>query len=772
MGEYWTNKDSYRDVILNKLFATEEGLEKFKELGLDLQLKIIDYYEDEFKSIKLREACLDTGLTKLSENPENLDRKALLAKKIELVTTLLNEPNSERDQRLEKIFLETGFDLEDAKQYKPLFLTESYQNMRLERTATHGAGALFNVFLNDKSNLSETRQAITWLLKKQDELPPSILKEFDKFNLKPDQLRELFAGIKPLRQAVTQEIFASPKGFFNNKPEFDNLLQDLFGDSLKEETVNNPQTINRNKLKKLVWHALTKVFELDDKVKKLNIINRLLEQFLETPNMEVEDLVQVLLSSYGVVGVKLAQILSSQKEIQEALPLLYDKLANLKDSNEPISLSELKQAIETNPNLKNKNVEVIKLLGSASIKCVYLIKVDGKEMVLKVRRRTADKALANEIVDFNYLVKELAPIFNELFNIANIPQYGDRIFADIEEEVRLKTEIENERKMLRTVAGYNKLNKTNQKNHFKENKNSEKKQAKVIFTVPLPNSSLSNDIVMCESISGGKSFKAIKEERDSLKKELESINNPDPEKIQELSRLNQEIDFLETEISKFFIYSLDKFIHADLHDGNVFINKTKDGDYQIGIIDIGLAQEVDLDENGSWLSQKCKNLLTDPDFWKAVKSITKEDIKFMVDLANKSNLKLDQLLSANALDAFRLLDLQRLWLIGNLEVTQAWNIFSKFGLLKKALKKNGLDIDLSQIITKISNQATLNILEKSANTGSIKELPLILLSELDKLDGFTVQQGLWRVLLATSKTSYVIERIMENPEILNTVFLN
>ncbi|MFM7458758.1 MAG: AarF/UbiB family protein, partial [bacterium] len=722
--ENWSEPSQYRDVVLNKIFIQNK---EFKELDSETQLKIINSYDSEFKAIKLKEMYLDA----------NLPRVLTLEDKVKVITDVLKEPSQERDLRLEEAFLSTGFFIEDYKKYENLFLKNSFEAFKQDRSAHHGAGAALS-FLIDHENgdLSKIRDTVMWLLGSRTELPDKLQEYFRDFSIKPDQLRELFKDIKPVRDAVIQETCVGGKGFFNNKEELKALLDDLFADSLRLESGTSKQVRDRNSLKIVVKEALYKVFDSQNEVKKLEIMNRMIDKLLKTPSLEFEDLVQTLLSAYGTVGVKFAQILSSQMEIKARFPVLYDKLSDLKDSNAPIPLDELMQAIETSPELKAKNIKILELLGSASIKCVYLAEIDGEERVLKVRRMRADKSLDTEIHDFNYLIEALSPVLEKEFGIRNIPKYAERIFADIKEEADLGIEADN---ML------------NMNNLVIKEYNASRSAPNVRFAVSSVDSKVSNAVIMSETRAPGDSFKNIKE---SVGKDLSH------------DEARREVAFLEEEIARFFSYSADKFIHVDPHDGNIFINKDDKSNYEITLIDLGLAQEM----NQS-LPADLKALLEDKSFWKIINSIKSEDLKllaFVSKFASIDDLMQNENISLTLLSKFFQASPRQAFTVAN---TMAINPFvvqpalGKISQLKQKLKTANLDGELTNLVKMLGDETISKILEKSAGK-NLKEVAFILLNNLDQAENFTVSNKLWRFLFALTKSPYVVERIMKDPQLL------
>jgi predicted unusual protein kinase regulating ubiquinone biosynthesis (AarF/ABC1/UbiB family) len=722
--ENWSEPNHYRDVVLNKIFSQNK---EFKELDQETQLKIINFYDSEFKAIKLKEMYLDA----------NLERALSLEDKVKIITDVLKEPSQERDLRLEKAFLSTGFFIEDYKKYEDLFLKNSFEAFKQDRSAHHGAGAALS-FLIDRENgdLAKVRNNLMWLVGSRAELDDDSKEYFRERSIKPDQIKELFKDIKPLRDAVIQEVCVAKNGFFNNKEELNTLLDDLFADSLRPEKGTSKQVRDRNSLKIVVKEALYKVFDSQNEVKKLEIMNRMVDKLVKTPTLEFEDLVQTLLSAYGTVGVKFAQILSSQMEIKARFPVLYDKLSDLKDSNAPIPLDEFMQAIDTSPELKAQSIKVLDLRGSASIKCVYLTEINEDERMLKVRRMRADKSLGTEIDDFNYLIEALSPVLEKEFGIRNIPKYAERIFADIREEADLEIENTNMFKMNNLVI---------------KEYNASRSADNVRFAISSVDSKYSNSVIMSETRALGDSFKNLKEAVVGAASRDEA---------------EREVAFLEEEISKFFSYSADKFIHVDPHDGNIFINKDDKGNYEITLIDLGLAQEM----NQS-LPPELKALLQDKSFWKIINSITSQDLKLLAsvskfasidDLMQNENISLTLLSKFVQASAVQQFTIAKTMDINPLVVQPA---LRKISQLKQKLETANLDGELGNLVKMLGDETVSKILEKSAGQ-SLKEVALILLNNLDQAENFPVSNKLWRFLFALSKSPYVVERIMQDPQLL------
>lgn len=715
--KHWNEKSPYRDVILNQLFTDKNSV--FVRLDKKTQQHIMSLYESDFKLVTLKENHLEQCLSLCSS----------LDEKVALIDEVLPEPSKERDARLERVFLESGFALDDYNKYSDMFLENSIEAFKKDRVAMHGFGAIFNIFFaKDNKGLKDARETAIWLIKDGVEVPSKVANYFKYLNTSPQLMKDFFNDYESLRNSVIQEAFVGDNGFFSHPDELNKLLDSLFDKSLEHEEGKAKVVNDRNKLKTLVREALYRVFDSSNETKKLAIMNRMISKLSETPELEIEDLIQVLLSSYGTVGVKLAQILSSQSEIKERFPELYSKLEELKDANAPIPISEIFDAIKSNPNLQSKDIKILKLLGSASVKCVYLVEIDGEEAVLKVRRKRADKSLIQETNDFEYLVNTLNPILEKEFGISNIPNYSERIFADIKEEVDLIVEAKNMLEMKKIVDDFNHAEYSN-----------------VTFGVSEIKEELSNGIIMVEGLAPGIPLKNFREESNS-----------------------EIIDIVEKEVARFTAYCADKFIHVDPHDGNLFIKQSDEGEIMISLIDLGLAQKLPA------MPKTLNNLISDDEFWNIVNLLDVKDFKLLSQISEYVSIESlldDGKLSWNILNNMWKSSFNNKFqaaLKFQIDPLQISKTLNKFAKLKNKLSEHGCDQDLKYLFQLIGTDTGKNIIQCSQNKG-IKEISLILLNQLDQSQSFKVNQELWRSLLSVSKNPYVIERIKSDPSLLKVI---
>jgi hypothetical protein len=563
-------------------------------------------------------------------------------------------------------------------------------------------------------------------------IPEDIKTELEKQNLSPNELRIFFEKLKELRTVSINNFFIGENGIFDEhikrkagEPSaMEYLLEEMFKDVLSIE--ENPKTkieSDRNKLKMIVKEILPKVFDSEMNVKKLDIMNRLVDDLVtKKSKIEVEDLIQILLSAYGTVGVKIAQILSSQNEIQERFPKLNEVLSTLKDDNSSISLKDFSDAIATIPEFKNRDVRIKQQLAAASIKSVFLAEIDGEEMVIKVRRKASDKLLEREVEDFRYLVDSLKAPLKEHFNIENLPNYPERIFADIYEECDLNVEFANLMLLNRLCKKFN----------------SEGNDSSFKYTTPTPNQELSNQYLMTETVLPGQNLNKIKQEGiDSL-------------------------DGVEESLARFMAYSLRYVIHVDPHDGNIF----KDGP-NLGFIDTGLMQKMpELPEN-------INRLLKDSSFLDTLSSLNIKDFELLKNLSKI--IDLDVLVSGNPDDG-PIKNILKLAYGDGAKRQELINLFmkdkvnsvkslQKLRQLYLPLKKYGFADDVKEIFHNIGSK-TLNKIAADIDGKSFKEAILIVLNSLELSTSFDVSKTLWRTFLTASKRPEAFQQIATEPGIV------
>ncbi len=727
--EQCLEKGAYRDHILFELV----NLNTFKDANLETQKEFIDLFDSKLKVAKYVEVFLESLVNKTELS---------LNEKIESINFVHKDANKEKDSWIERAFFNSSFSLEDLDKYKDFMSYNSFDNFRKESVFSNGLIALLEYEYEkvlDKSELQKRANInkvnlLLWIMQKSENdefIPERIKKQLEKQNLSPNELRVFFEKLKELRTVSINNFFIGENGIFDEhikrkagEPSaMEYLLEEMFKDVLSLEETGAETELNRNKLKMIVKEILPKVFDSEMNVKKLDIMNRLVEDLVtKKSKIEVEDLIQILLSAYGTVGVKIAQILSSQNEIQERFPKLNEVLSTLKDDNNSISLKDFSDAIATIPEFKNRDVRIKRQLAAASIKSVFLAEIDGEETVIKVRRKASDKLLEREIEDFRYLVDSLKAPLKKHFGIENLPNYPERIFADIHEECDLNVEFAN-------LILLNKLC---------EKFNSEGNDSSFKYTTPTPNKELSNQYLMTETVLPGQNLNKIKQE---------GTGN---------------LDGVEESLARFMAYSLLHAIHVDPHDGNIF----KDGS-NLGFIDTGLMQKM------PQLPENINRLLKDSSFLDTLSSLNIKDFELLKNLSKI--IDLDVLVSGNPDDG-PIKNILKLAYGDWAKCQELINLFmkdkvnsakslQKLRQLYLPLKEYGFADDVKEILRNIGSK-TLNKIATDIDGKSFKEAILIVLNSLELSTNFDVSKTLWRTFLTASKRPEAFQQIAKEPEII------
>jgi len=531
-NKYWPHKSTYRDVVLVKLFR-----DTFNQLSLDDQQLVISLFHHEERAFKFKVNCYEEHI----KNQRSLDDK------INLLCSIFPEPSPTRDQYLNEILRSTSFTVtEYGSVINPLFSRKSRQYQRKESIALGTVGAALT-----QESPKNKMEILLWLLGKGGK-PGAITMQENGIGANLDELKELFAASKSFRDEIIENFFAGNKGLFSpdNHESLEKFINAALADHLQIKKGDSGSTI---KLKQFAEKALKEFFRLGLMSTKLRIMQALINQLIENRGrLSLEALISAFLGALGVVGVKLAQILASRREIEAGYPELYSRLNELKDNANPMTIEEAMEAIYTNPILVSKNVKIIRPVGSASIKGVFLVEIEGREYILKVRRARAYKDLQEEEASFRELLEALKPELKAVYSVSHLPDYAGRIFSWIKEEIDFEKEKSNSRRLNRAVAGHSSKN--------------------ISVAVPCVVMELSNHNTIIENAAPGVSLKEA--EQDPAKAEL--------------------ISTVKSLIQRIFLAQIfrEGFFHADPHGGNIFIHQAGDKKL-VNFIDTGLCAEID-----------------------------------------------------------------------------------------------------------------------------------------------------------------------------------
>jgi predicted unusual protein kinase regulating ubiquinone biosynthesis (AarF/ABC1/UbiB family) len=532
LEKYMPDKSPYRDIVLNKIFKS-----CFAELAdRETQLRIIELFKNKERALEMLAICYAQHSGDFTE----------LAAKINFLNTLYPVASPEKDLLLEEIFSGQSFALTEYNYYLPLFSNSSRNYQQQESIGRGTLGVhIENYAAADKAEL------VLWLTGKQKTKPACLVSDEDRAKVLLDETKDLFARSRSYRNEMLKEIFAGNKGLFSpdNAVRLQQLLDTLFADYLAESGRDSADDLKLKNFARTVIHEL---FKLDNNAKKLRILTNIFNRVYTNPDqtLATAEFIKIVLSAYGVVGVKLAQILASQKGLEKTYPQLYAALKDLKDKANAMSIAEALNALNHNPALRECDITIRECRGSASIKSVFSAGIDGEEKIIKIRRASANKDIQKEQAEFQQLMRSLTLDLRNIFGLESVPDYSERIFAAVREEVDFAIERENADK-LRAV-----LSKMNNRN--------------VEFRVPYIDEKLSDKNILVETIAAGMSLAEYRRTVTDAENEL----------------LNQILQ--KAMLEQIFKYG---YFHADPHDGNIFV-KRENGKYIITFIDVGLCGEL------------------------------------------------------------------------------------------------------------------------------------------------------------------------------------
>jgi len=512
-----------RDYYLTELMKFEDGtFERFKTV-----MHI-------FSSIHFKEKYSLLALEKDRQlNPEDFkDPEKHLAKITEIY---FPDPSYLRDDILND-FLKDENILDSSiyaktRQYMLSFLSSADQEKHRKFT-----------FLEDKvfelirdMNPRSKKNILLWLMGISDKKPEplSVIEQKYEINLTylKENLEELKSSYYPSIGNVSHkkmlEMFLDgPGGVVADDIIYKEILDTVF-----EKFI--PEGSSENKGLKTIFDTVLK-FSSAEKKKSvlLALING--QQKIDFTQKSSEQkqkavFIKQFLEIYGVIGVKLGQLLVDIPGLNFS-DEIKDALSSLKDQANP---SEIGTVLDYAKKLfPGKIVKIKKRLGDASIKNVFLVEIDEKLWVLKIKRPEVDKVWKE---DFKILRRSLRQLKREKF--IDLPEGLSKAIENmILDELNFKGEKINQE----TLSA-----------------NMKKRGSKI--NCPVAEITINNTAILEPYVEGI-----------SLK---EFLKQNDPRADEVLGELRDEL------LAEIFI---DGVFHLDLHTGNVIISSEK-----INIIDLG-----------------------------------------------------------------------------------------------------------------------------------------------------------------------------------------
>jgi len=244
------------------------------------------------------------------------------------------------------------------------------------------------------------------------------------------------------------------------------------------------------------------------------------------------------LAKENILYIKLFQALSLN-ENSELNKVMMNYTDNSPYTENDVNIPLLKKVIQEN----NLTGDIYNPINSGMISLVYKMKrnVDGKDVVLKVKRNHVERRLNQSINDVAFFLQVLSflpiPIFNTFDAHKTIKTNIDFIYIQLD----FAQEVKNMQRM---------------------KENCEHMSYVVVPEVYEEVTQKYEDVILMEYLSG------------------KSIENIEPEDYNQYSKLVTKFGF-----ATMLIHG---FTHADLHAGNILFIKDGDSGYKLGILDFGV----------------------------------------------------------------------------------------------------------------------------------------------------------------------------------------
>jgi signal transduction histidine kinase len=362
------------------------------------------------------------------------------------------------------------------------------------------------------------------------------------------------------KKDMMEALFGGKSGLMQDEFLFKNFLNKVF------ETSCPKSITNRSKLKTVFMT----VFEHIPDEKKLDVIGAMATKIKPGVKTDIADLTKTFFESMGIIGIKLAQIISHSDAGETMDETVRLALADLSSSADPYGKKYAFQmlGLAFGERFGEHFSEIGKRLGSASIKVVYKVTLqDGRTLVMKLKRPDIDKTIEPQL-------KTLSGILDALTaKGVNVPPgLGDQIGMYIREEVDFGIEVRNQGRLQKNLSGRGEVALGGKKVTFVAPRSYTKEDLPELFN-SIPKAL--QGVVMLEEYFPGVEFKA-----EELKKELgltdQGVKDLKLTVFQELM----------TQVFK------DGFFHADPHKGNILVRKESDGNIKAALIDLGSMGEV------------------------------------------------------------------------------------------------------------------------------------------------------------------------------------
>lgn len=443
---------------------------------------------------------------------------------LDLIKEFFTKPSFARDYILKEYMLKHSLALEEIKGLKTLLTSD------IVREGEVGQGEFLGMefFRSEVYRFKPERRAeyLLWLIGIQDEPPKEMQIPGGLFALSFDSVRTNFSQLTPTeKRELLGDFLLYKEGLFQpGTPETEKVMRDFIETMFDNRLATG--TENDGLLKKI----LVTVFEKSLPERRHALFTSLffaLEQN-KGAKMEFEDLLPLLLEHAGIFGTKVAQILSEREnapfsKTNEKMPdSLKKKLGKAKEKAEPFNTIGVVYNLEDNKrDTEVKSIDA--LLSTASLKQAHKSTTANGQQIEKVKKPNVEKYIDHDIE----VLKSVCDLLRQ--EGYRVPKYFvEYITSIVKDEADFMNEAENQR----LLSGH----LTQQREGYK---------------LGVPTINFASSDLMEETIAPGISLDRVKETDPGLYRKHSRLTG-----LELLKGLFEEGVF-----------------HADLHDGNEFIDE-------------------------------------------------------------------------------------------------------------------------------------------------------------------------------------------------------
>ncbi|MEI7741165.1 MAG: AarF/UbiB family protein [bacterium] len=328
----------------------------------------------------------------LDNAPKDLPELELLR-----ITEFYPEPCVARDDYLKKFMLRNSLSIEKIQELRKLFTTEALRGGEVPQMKMLG----LEVARTEGRRLKNKKRSdyVNWILGVDKYPPTEMMNAGGAFGFSFESIRNGFAGLTETeRERSFDELLLHDEGMLDPKtPEdheaMDNFLRKVYREKFSAK--KNTEAEAENDIFEKVFMTVFQNFIPERRAKLFSALYSAMKD-KKGERMEFEELAGTFLEQIGAVGIKLGQILSSNDNLpfsRENKPMpkkLKDRLKRLKDGVRPFSvIGSAQRLVDFGLDKQVKTIDG--LLAAASIKQAHSVTLaNGERAVLKVRRPVID----------------------------------------------------------------------------------------------------------------------------------------------------------------------------------------------------------------------------------------------------------------------------------------------------------------------------------------------------------------------------------------------